>query len=198
MIGILHSRVLCLMALIAVGELQAIIPIHVAALASRRCMCAFKRKIRCCMIEGRRLPRRYRVASRAIVRKTSFDVIGCDRTREVLLMTLIAIRIGQVVIPGDVTALARLIRMCSLQGELRRRMIEGRRFPCRDRVAGRAVMSKVPENMIGCRCCGEILLMALVTVGVLQIVIPGNVTCLARLNSVRTLEREHRCGMIEG
>lgn len=77
------------------------------------------------MIEGRRLPRQDGVTSRAVVCKTSFDMIWCNGTREVLLMALIASRICQVVIPGDVTALARLIRMCSLQGELRSCMIEG-------------------------------------------------------------------------
>ena len=195
-------RALCcrevgLMALEAVRVLQIVIPANVTFLAGLRVVRAGQRECGGLVVEGGRLPRVAAVALRAIVRELRVRVIGCLHAVVLRLMALPAIGIRQVVIAIRVAAFAGNGLMLSGERELRCRVIEGRRFPGGVAVAARAVVREFPRNVIRRLCGGEVLLMALPAVGVLQFVVARDVAILAGSRAVRAIQRELRCRMIE-
>ena len=111
------------------------------------------------------------VTLRAIMREDLTDMIRVRHLLEVRLMTLIAVRVLQLVVAVDVAGLAcqRYVRTC--QWEIRCRVVEGRRLPCRRRMALCTRMAEVSRNMVRvCRavevrgvaivaCCREVLVL---------------------------------------
>lgn len=87
------------------------------------------------------------MASETILRELVADVIRIHRAVVIALMTLNAVCIRKVVIPADMTGLAGLCRMCALQWESGVVVIEGRRLPGVERVAGQTVVTELSRGM---------------------------------------------------
>ena len=92
--------------------------------------------------------------------KISSDVIGVCRLLEISLVTLIAIRISELIIATGMARLTLRRNMRTGQRELRRVVIEGRRSPIGGRVTLRTIMVEVTSNVIRICCLLEVHLMA--------------------------------------
>jgi hypothetical protein len=108
------------------------------------------------MVEGRWFPHRCRVARCAILTEPTQDMIGIRRILEIGLMTRIAARIRQLVIPVRVTVLACRRRVCSSQRKRRRRMIEGGGRPCSCCMTLRAVVTEVAGSVAWVCASGKV------------------------------------------
>jgi hypothetical protein len=124
-------------------------------------------------------------------------MVGILRGIEGLFMTLPAIRIDQLVVPADMTFLAKRLRVSPLESELRCRVIERAGFPIEGRVAGRAVMRELGVHVIRKRCLIEILLMTLIAVRVDERVIVVDVASIAGEGNMRAGENKLRRVVIE-
>jgi hypothetical protein len=76
-------------------------------------------------------------------------------------------------------------------------MIEGRWFPYCGRMTRLAEMAEVSGGMIRIRGSLEIRRVALVTIGICQLVVPVRVARLTLNGYVRSGQNKFRCGMIE-
>jgi hypothetical protein len=110
------------------------------------------------------------------------------RLLEVRLVALHAIRVHQLVIAIGMAGLAGLGRVSARQCEFRRAVIERRGCPRRRRVTRLTVLAESSCRVTGRYSTLEICLMALVTIGVHQLVVIVGVTCLACLSRVGTGE----------
>lgn len=141
---------------------------------------------RCCS-----RPCRLRMTLRTIVTKIERGVI-CRRSRsiEIRLVTLVTIDIGKIVIPVDMTRCTWFSRMRSLKREVGVGMIKRRRFPCRSRMAGQAVMRKLIRGMVWIdrRCI--IALMALIAIGIYNLIISASMAVEAGPGLMRACQCE--------
>ena len=116
---------------------------------------------------------------------------------EIILMTLSAAGVDQLIISAGVAILALERRMFAGEGESRRRMIERRRRPGIHCMAFRACRRIASCHMIRVRCAIEIILMTLSAVRVDQSIVSAGVTILALERRMLAGERESRRRMIE-
>ena len=131
----------------------------VALCACDREVCARERKRRQVVIEIRRFPRVGIVASGAIVREITATMVGIACRHEVALMTHEALggRAGEA---RTVAIHATHRCMRSGQWEAGLIVVVVRRFPCRSRVALRAIVIKSTREMIRIERGGVVSLMA--------------------------------------
>jgi len=59
------------------------------------------------------------------------------------------------------------------------------------------IMTEIPCDVIRVRCAVEICCMALIAIGVSQLVVSIHMTCLALGRNVSTCQREVRCRMVK-
>ena len=175
------------MALVAIGVRQLVISSDVTIETGPRLMRPCEREQRRRMIERGWNPCYFSVTRRAIQRELIRGMRWVQRGIVVRLMTLHAICIDELVITADMTGLARLCGMRTLQWELRRRMIERRRPPRREGMTGFAVVRELSAGVIGIHCRVEIGLVALPAICVRQLVIAVDVTGLTRFSDMRAL-----------
>ncbi len=105
--------------------------VDVALIACRRLMRACQREVRVGMTERRRLPHRCVMARRALVSEAWKYVPRICRLIILRLMTWIAVRVLQLIIPIDMTLLALRRCVSSGQREVCCRVIERCRSPRR-------------------------------------------------------------------
>ena len=86
-------------------------------------------------------------------------------------MALITVCVCQLVIAVDMTRLAGSRHVCSRQRERRRAMVKRRGQPCRSAVTCLAIVAEVPCNMVRFRNRLEVGRVALVAIGVYQLVV---------------------------
>ena len=187
----------CRMALVTICIDQLIIAVRMARLALDGNVCACQREARGIVIECRRSPVRRGVALRAIMVEVPRDVVRVRRPVEVRRMALIAIGVHQLVVPVGVACRALHGNMRTCQREARSTMIERRRVPVGRRMTLRAIMVEVTRDMVRVRRPLEIGLMALIAIGIHQLVVAVGVACRALHGDVRTRQREARGTMIE-
>ena len=178
-VRLLRRGELALMALVTIRVCQGIVPVHVTFIACGRDVRPGEWKHRCAVIEDDRFPVRCRMTARTIVIEFPRHVVrGRDRI-VFILMTCETIRVGESVIPVCMAFIAGGCGVYSGQWKLRRPMIECGRFPSACCVAGQTIMIKLGGDMIRDLRLGEILLMALITVGVCKVVVAVGVTLFA-------------------
>jgi hypothetical protein len=125
-------------------------------------------------------------------------VIRLRRLIEIRLMALPAIGVCEVVVSANVTRLARLRYVRSLESESRGRMIKRRRVPGRGCMAGHAVMGELRRCMIRLQRLIEICLMALPAISIRQIVVATDVTGFAGLRTMRSIQRKSGGRVVKG
>lgn len=113
-------------------------------------------------------------------------------------MALIAIRVRELIVPADVAIEAWPRLMRSGERERRRRVIEGGRRPGRLCVTRRAIQRELIRHMRWIHGCVEVRLVALHAIRIYQLVISADVTGLAGLCDMGTLQRKIGRGVIEG
>jgi len=124
MIGIRRLGKPGLMALVAISKMQLIVAIHMARLTRCRNVSTGQREECRVVIKRRRLPHCCTVALRAIVTEVPRYVIRVRRLLKLLLMTLVAIRVMQLVIAIHMARLTRCRNVSTRRREERRVMIE--------------------------------------------------------------------------
>lgn len=123
------------------------------------------------MVEGRRAPRRSRVALQTVVTEVACDMVRIRRPGEIPLMTAVTLR-GQPLVLIVHVAIATTHRLVgSGQGKCRRAMTERRWKPRYGRMARSTIMVEVPEHMVRVGRLRVLCLMAGVTVCVHKIVV---------------------------
>jgi len=147
------ARVRCLleirlMALIAIGIHQLIVAVGVARLASRRRMRPRQWEAGRGVIERRWPPDCRRMTLGAIVAEVPGYVIRIRRLLEIRRMTLIAVSVLNLIVAVHVARLARCCSVRAREREIRARMIERRRSPCRCCVALCAVVTEVACHVV--------------------------------------------------
>ena len=197
-IGLQCGGEIAFVTLPAVRVGQLIVPVDVASLAGLGKVRALQRELGRCVIEGRRFPGRAVMALRAIVIELRCGVIGLQCGGEIALVTLPAVRVGQLIVSVDVASLAGLGKVRALQREFGRRVIEGRGFPGDAVMALRAVVIELRGGMIGLQCGCEIALVTLPAVRVGQLIVSVDVAGLAGFGKVRALQREFGRRVIKG
>ena len=160
-------------------------------------MRADKREVRVRVIEGRWTPDVLRVTLRAIVRELIRLMRWILRAVERRLMTLITLRVGQLIISTHVTLSALNGSVRALQREIRIRMIERGRSPCIDAVTLRAVVREIIRRVIWIGRVREIRRVTLPAIREREVVIPIHVTVLTGRCCMCALQRERCCGMVE-
>lgn len=130
MVGVRRSLIVRLMALVAIGKLDLIIPVRMACRALRGRVFAGERECRDRMIECRRTPCYRRMARLAIMAEIPGNVVRIYRCLEIALMTLVTARIRKLVIAICVAPGALRGRVFPRQRECSRGMIERCRGPC--------------------------------------------------------------------
>ena len=148
MVGRLHSNEVCLMALITIGVHKLIVPIQVARLALCGDMCACQREIRQAVIEGCRIPRCRCMTLCTVMAEISRYMVRRLNTDEIILMTLIAIGVDQLVVAVHVARLALCCYMRPCEWEVGCAMVERCRCPCSCGMAWGAIMAEVSRHMV--------------------------------------------------
>lgn len=185
------------MALPAIGVRQMIVAVDMARLARLRLVRSFEREFRARMVEGRRFPRSCSMAFRTVVIEICRNVIRIERLRKIVLVALITTCIGQIVIAVCVALLALRRLMCAGERELRRCMIECRRFPGIHCMTLQTVASEPACRVRRRLCVIVILLVALQTIVVDKIVIPIRMALVTGRRQMRSNQREIRRSVIE-
>ena len=116
---------------------------------------------------------------------------------EIRNVTLIAVRVRELIIPVRVAAITREACMRALQSEVRVGVIERRWTPRVLRMALRTGMRELIRDVIGILRLIEIRLMTLIAIDVREIVIPICMACVARLRLMRAQQWEVRVRVIE-
>ena len=137
------------------------------------------------------------MALRTIVAEVPGHVIWIRRQREVRLMTLVTIRVLELVVSVYVTRLTRDSLVCTCQREVRGGMIEGAPSPACRRVTLCAVVAEIPGNMVRVRCLLKVRLVALVAISIHQLIVPVGMARLACRRCVRPCQWEEGRGVIE-
>ncbi len=192
-----HPVEIALVTLVAVGVRDRVVAGDVAVDTGPRLMRPGQGERRRRMVERRRDPGVLCMTGGTVLRELIRRVRGIHRRVVIALMTLDAGRVDDRVIPADVTGLARLCRMCSLQREARVVVVEGRGPPCGKRMACGAVMAELASRMRGILGRVEVGFVALPAIGIGQIVIAADVARLARLCGVCAQQREIRVRVVE-
>jgi hypothetical protein len=149
------------------------------------------------MIECRRQPSCRRMTRFARVTQIERRMIPRCRDGKVRLMTLIAVRVHELVIAAHVAANAGGGRMLPCQRELRRRMIERSGFPRRRGMALRACLREQRCSMIWIRCSIVVGQMARAACCQESHVLAILVAVSAYDREMGAGQRKFRCGMIE-
>jgi len=131
------------------------------------------------MIECRRIPSCRRVALRTVVTEVAGHVIRIRRSVEVRRVTLVAVRIMQLIIAIHMAIDAGRRHMSTRQSKRRGRVIERRGLPHRCAVTLCAVMTEIVRHVIGIRRTLEICSVALIAIGVMELIIAIHMTGLA-------------------
>ena len=113
------------------------------------------------------------------------------------LVALVAIRIGDLVIPVHVAVQTRTRTMSAEQREIRIAMIERRRRPGGRGVASGAIVWKLVRRVVWIRGARIVGLMALIAIGIRNGIIAADMTIGTRPGLVRACQREVRCRMVE-
>ena len=137
------------------------------------------------------------MALRTIVAEVPGHVIRIRGLLEVGLMTLVTIRVLQLIVTIHVTCLARNCLVRTRQGEVRGAMIEGATSPACRGVTLSAVVAEIPGNMVRVRCLLKVRLVALVAISIHQLIVPVGMARLACRRCVRPCQWEEGRGVIE-
>jgi hypothetical protein len=116
---------------------------------------------------------------------------------EICCMALVTISVGQLIVAVRMARLALYGYVCSGQHELCRVVIECCRLPCCRCMACLALMTEVARNVVRIRSSLEIRRVALITIGIGQLIIAVCVTRLALNGLVCTRQYELCCVVIE-
>ena len=128
------------------------------------------------VIEGRGAPGGCRVARRAIVAEICRHVIRIRRSLEIGLVALVAVGVGDLVVPVRMAVRAERGGVFAGQREMCRAVVERRGGPSARGVAGSARVTVVLCHMVRVRLRLEFRLVALVAVGVGDLIVP---VCMA-------------------
>jgi hypothetical protein len=150
-----------------------------ACLARQRGMLSGKREVGRIVIKRCRRPGRCVMACGAILRKVSGNVVRIQRAGEISTVALVAIRIDQLVVSTFVTRQAGNCRMRPGDLEVCCAVIERRGRPCGVIMARCTIMRKVSCNMVWIGSSSEICTVALVAIGIDQLIISICMACLA-------------------
>ena len=133
---------------------------------------------------------------RTIVRKLTQAMARILYRCEIILMALITLDVCQIIIAVRVTFLACGRRMGAGQWEMGVRMIERAWLPYRSRVTIRTIMIELSCDMIW--FCGNVfILVALIAIGVGDVIIPVQMTFFTSGGSMRTGQREVGGSVVE-
>jgi hypothetical protein len=133
----------------------------------------------------------------AIVIEVPRHVVRIRCAVKVRRVTLVTIRIMQLVVA---IYMARLTRCCNVgtrQREERRAVIKRRWLPHRCTVTLCAIVTEVPRHVVRIRCAVKVRRVTLVAIRVVQLVVPVDMARLARCRNVGTRQREKRCTVIK-
>ena len=129
MIRVPGRRKICTVALVTRGICNLEVVVDVAGLALCRPVDSRQRKLRCGMVERRRLPRNGCMTHRAVLRKPSRLVIGIRGGHKIRLMARCTSRRKSRVLVVRMAVLARHRAMSPRQREFRVRVCKRRRAP---------------------------------------------------------------------
>jgi hypothetical protein len=186
-----------LVALIAVGIGQLIVAAYMTGLTISSHVSPGKREPGRIVIKGCRQPCRCGVAGEAIVAEGSDNVVRVHNRGKVLLVTLVAVGISQLIVAAYMTRLTLGGHVSPGEGECCVAVIERRWQPCRCCVTGLTIMTEVASNVVWFDHRCEFCLMTLVTVSVGQLIVASHVARLTLGNYVSSTQRERRAIMIK-
>jgi len=149
------------------------------------------------MVECRPAPVNCTVTLLAVVAEVTGHMIGIRCAVKISCMALIAISVCQLVISIHVARLALSGNVGTSQREVRCRMIKCCRSPIHRRMAFSTIMAEIPCDVIRIRRSIEICCVALIAIGVSQLVVSIHMTCLALGRNVSTCQREVRGVVVE-
>jgi hypothetical protein len=175
-----------------------VLSIFVAVFACDCAMCSCEREFRRPMVKRGRQPDSSRMTSLTLVTETRK---GVRRTRGlgiVRLMTLIAVRVGELVVAINVARLARCGEVRPRECKPGRPVIECRGEPTDGRMARLTPVIQESNDVIGIRRLPIVGLVAREAICVLQCIVVVHVAQLTLSNRVLAGQREIRAVVVEG
>ena len=147
-IWIRRQREVRLMTLVTIRVQKLVVSVYVTRLTRDSLVCTCQREVRGGMIEGAPSPACRRVTLCAVVAEIPGNMVRIRCLLKVRLVALVAISIHQLIVPVGVARLARRCGVRACEREIRTRVIERRRSPCRCCVALCAVVTEVACHVV--------------------------------------------------
>jgi len=173
------------MTLVTIGVLQLVVTVHVTRLTRDGLVSSCQREVCGSMIKRAPIPACCRVTLRAVVTEIARNVVRVRCLLEIRLVALVTLCVRELIVSVDVARLACSGRMRTCQREVGRCMIERRWSPDGRRMALGAFVTEVRRHMVWTRRQLEIRRMALIAIGVLELIIVINVARLTGCRRVR-------------